>query len=80
MQLTIPTVTLKVPFTRGRTQPKPEDEAFDLGASQEVEGRVPRTQALIDVVGAHDNCLVLRDATVVGGVGFTFRKTTNNKP
>lgn len=32
---------------------------------------MPRTQALIEIVGARDDCLILRDATVVAAVGFS---------
>ena len=35
-----------------------------------IADKMPRTQELIEVVGAQANCLILRDHSVVGAVGF----------
>lgn len=77
MQFPKVNVNLKIPFVTRPPKPTIAEEAFSLGESEEmVDGRVPRTQSLIEIAGARDNCLILRDTTVVAAIGFTSMDDT----
>jgi len=47
------------------------ERELDGARDVQVSCDVPRTQELIDVDDARDNCLILKDATVVAAVGFS---------
>ena len=57
-------------FGRGR-QLKSELRTVQTQRQQEAAGKLPRTQELIEVVDARHNCLIRRDGSVVGAVGFS---------
>ncbi|NJM39244.1 MAG: hypothetical protein HC853_00020 [Anaerolineae bacterium] len=75
MQVALPKISVKLPSSKQASAKQASASAlaeeFDPSTSAEIEGRVPRTQDLIDIVGARDDCLILRDATVIAAVGFS---------
>ena len=63
-------MALNLSFSAALLTRRRDDKQPERYRRPNIADKMPRTQELIEAVGAKENCLILRDHSVIGAVGF----------